>query len=53
MIGKFVWSYDVRFFLMSVAAVGFVYAATASVAIWPMTRTRPFVGDQPAHGEHC
>jgi len=53
LIGKFVWSNDLRFLLISVAVVGFVCAATASVAIWPMTRTRPFVGDQPVHGQHC
>jgi hypothetical protein len=38
LIGKFVWSNDVRFFLISVAVLGFVCAATTSVAIWPMTR---------------
>jgi hypothetical protein len=38
LIGKFVWSDDVRYFLISVAVLGFVCAATASVAIWPMTR---------------
>jgi hypothetical protein len=53
LIGKFVSSYDVRCFLISGAVVGFVFAATASVAIWPMTRTHPFVGDQPAHEQHC
>jgi hypothetical protein len=51
LIAKFVSSYDVRFFLISGAVVGFVYAAAASVAIW--TRTRPFVGDQMAHRQHC
>jgi hypothetical protein len=53
LIGKFTSFYDVRFFLISVAVVGFVCAATASVAIWPMTRTRPFVGDQTAHSQPC
>ncbi len=53
LIGKFVWSNDMRYLLISVAVVGFAWAATASVAIWPMTRTHPSVGDQPALGQHC
>ena len=53
LIGKFMSFNDVRFFLISAATVGFVCAATASVAIWPMTRTRLFVGDQTAHRQHC
>jgi hypothetical protein len=40
LIGKFVWSSDVRFALISAATVAFVCVATASVAVRPMTQAR-------------
>ena len=46
LIGKFVWSDDVRFTLISAATVGFVCMATASVAVRPMTRSCPVLRDQ-------
>ena len=46
LIAKFLWSDDLRFTLISAATVGFVCVATASMAVKPMTRPRPFVRDQ-------